>query len=206
MIGRLRGQIAETGEDWVLIDVGGVGYEVFCSSRTLARLPAPGEAATLAIETHVREDQIKLFGFADLLEREWFRLLQSVQGVGAKVALAIMSILTTDELSRAITFQDKAAVGRASGVGPKLAQRIVTELKDKVPTGGFIQAAGSEVGAQVPSPANDAGAQMDAVSALVNLGYAQTQAVGAVQEAVGLLGEKASLDEVIREGLKSLAQ
>ncbi len=190
MIGRLRGQIAETGEDWVLIDVGGVGYEVFCSSRTLARLPAPGEAATLA----------------DLLEREWFRLLQSVQGVGAKVALAIMSILTTDELSRAITFQDKAAVGRASGVGPKLAQRIVTELKDKVPTGGFIQAAGSEVGAQVPSPANDAGAQMDAVSALVNLGYAQTQAVGAVQEAVGLLGEKASLDEVIREGLKSLAQ
>ena len=133
MIGKLKGLIDSFGEDYVILDVNGVGYVVNCSSRTLAHLPRPGEPATLAIETQVREDAIRLFGFLDEAERDWFRLLQSVQGVGAKVALALLSTLSADALAQAVAGQDKAMVARAPGVGPKLAARIVAELKDKAP-------------------------------------------------------------------------
>ena len=133
MIGKLKGLIDSYGEDYVILDVGGVGYQVHCSSRTLQALPSPGEAAVLSIETYVREDQIKLFGFRSDIEREWFRLLQTVQGVGAKVALAVLSTLPPAELANAIALRDKAAVSRTPGVGPKVAERIVTELKDKAP-------------------------------------------------------------------------
>ena len=133
MIGKLKGLINSYGEDYVILDVGGVGYQVHCSSRTLQALPSPGEAAVLSIETYVREDQIKLFGFRSDTEREWFRLLQTVQGVGAKVALAVLSTLPPAELANAIALRDKAAVSRTPGVGPKVAERIVTELKDKAP-------------------------------------------------------------------------
>src|SRR6185436_12960180 len=130
MIGKLKGLVDSYGEDYVILDVGGVGYQVHCSSRTLQALPSPGEAAVLSIETYVREDQIKLFGFRTDTEREWFRLLQTVQGVGAKVALAVLSTLPPAELANAIALRDKAAVSRTPGVGPKVAERIVSELKD----------------------------------------------------------------------------
>src|SRR5260221_9162024 len=133
MIGKLKGLIDSYGEDYVILDVGGVGYQVHCSGRTLQALPSPGEAAVLSIETYVREDQIKLFGFRSDVEREWFRLLQTVQGVGAKVALAVLSALPPAELANAIALRDKAAVQRTPGVGPKVAERIVIELKDKAP-------------------------------------------------------------------------
>src|SRR6201994_2982247 len=133
MIGRLKGIVDSYGEDSIILDVNGVGYLVHCSARTLQSLPSPGEAAVLAIETHVREDQIRLFGFKTDVEREWFRLLQTVQGVGAKVALAVLSTLPPSELANAIALRDKAAVVRTPGVGPKVAERIVTELKDKAP-------------------------------------------------------------------------
>ena len=133
MIGKLKGLIDFYGEDFVILDVGGVGYQVHCSVRTLQALPSPGEAAVLSIETYVREDQIKLFGFRSDIEREWFRLLQTVQGVGAKVALAVLGTLPPAELANAIALRDKAAVTRTPGVGPKVAERIVTELKDKAP-------------------------------------------------------------------------
>ena len=141
MIGKLNGLIDSYGDDFVIVDVNGVGYVVFCSTRTLQNLPRPGEAATLAIETQVREDAIRLFGFRSDVERDWFRLLQTVQGVGAKVALAILSTLEAGALATAIATQDKAAVARAPGVGPKLAQRIVAELKDKAPAFGSVDPA-----------------------------------------------------------------
>lgn len=133
MIGKLKGTIDEIGEDHVVLDVHGVGYVAHCSARTLAKLGRAGEAAVLFIETYVREDQLKLFGFLSALEREWFRLLQSVQGVGSKVALAVLSTLTPGELANAIALQDKTSISRAPGVGPKVAVRIVTELKNKAP-------------------------------------------------------------------------
>lgn len=203
MIGKLKGLVDSVGDDWVIIDVGGVGYHVQCASRTLASLPGIGEATSLAIETHVREDMIRLYGFASGHERDWFRLLQSVQGVGAKVALAILSTLTTEELTSAIVFQDKTVVGRASGVGPKLAVRIVNELKDKAPTSGIVIEGGASSVSDAPQ--TDHALQIDAVSALVNLGYQQAQAAGAVRGASGNLGDGAGLDELIREGLKQLA-
>lgn len=202
MIGKLKGLVDTIGDDWVIVDVGGVGYHVQCATRTLASLPGVGEVTSLAIETHVREDMIRLYGFASGLERDWFRLLQSVQGVGAKVALAILSTLTTEELTSAIVFQDKSVVGRASGVGPKLALRIVNELKDKAPTSGVVIEGGA---AQETSAPTDHAVHMDAVSALMNLGYQQVQAAGAVRSASGSLGDDAGLDELIREGLKQLA-
>src|SRR6058998_4340355 len=133
MIGKLKGLIDSYGEDYVILDVGGVGYQVHCSSRTLQALPSPGEAAVLSIETYVREDQIKLFGFRTDAEREWFRLLQTVQGVGAKVALSVLGTLKPADLASAIAMRDKSMVARSPGVGPKVAERIVTELKDKAP-------------------------------------------------------------------------
>lgn len=204
MIGKLKGVIDSYGEDFVILDVHGVGYVVFCSVRTLQNLPQPGEAATLAIETQVREDAIRLFGFKSDAERDWFRLLQSVQGVGAKVALSILSIMTTGELATAIATQDKAMIGRASGVGPKLAARIAAELKDKAPAFGgvdpaLVKLAGDVEAKTAPGPVRDA------ISALTNLGYGQPQAAAAVSAAMKVLGEGADAAALIRRGLKELA-
>jgi Holliday junction DNA helicase RuvA len=205
MIGKLRGTIDGYGADTVILDVGGVGYQVHCSARTLQMLPAPGQAATLSIETHVREDQIKLFGFTSDMEREWFRLLQTVQGVGAKVALSVLGTLKASELATAIAMRDKAAVARAPGVGPKVAERIVTELKDKAPQFASIdpavaQLAGALEEMRAPRPV------MDAVSALVNLGYGQPQAAAAIAAATRSAGEGADTATLIRQGLKELAR
>ena len=205
MIGKLKGIIDTVGEDWVLLDVGGVCYEVSCSSRTLGALPSAGEAAILSIETYVREDQIKLFGFLNEQDRSWFRLLQSVQGVGAKVALAIMGTLSQSDLSSAIAMQDKAMVARSPGVGPKVAQRIVTELKDKVPAFSSTEITGENV-AEGVAQSPETTAASDAISALTNLGYAPAQASSAVAKVYKELEGKASAEELIRLGLKELAK
>jgi Holliday junction DNA helicase RuvA len=199
MIARLKGILDQASEDSVVIDVGGVGYLVFCPAKTLQGLPSRGESVALHIETHVREDHIHLYGFLTVGEKEWFRRLQSVQGVGARVALAILSILTPAELSQAVAAQDRTMVGRASGVGPKLAGRIVSELKDKVPAFEGFE----------PAPAGQAGGPLDsrladAVSALVNLGYRQADAMSAVARVNRAEGGEASLELLIRGGLKEL--
>lgn len=206
MIGKLKGIVEEIGETWVLIDVNGVCYEVYCSSRVLGTLPGAGEAVSLSIETHVRETEIKLFGFVDGFEREWFRKLQSVQGVGAKVALAILGTLTTTDLANAIALQDKAIVSRAPGVGPKVAGRIVTELKDKVPVLTVID--GKTLGGrmEIAAPSRGASKAADAVSALSNLGYSPSDASMAVAVVFQDVGEEASVEELIRLGLKELAK
>ncbi len=210
MIAKLKGLVDSIDEDFCVIDVNGVGYLVFCSGRTLGNLPGVGEATTLMIETHVREDHIHLFGFASELERDWFKLVQTVQGVGAKVALAILSAIGTDELSNSIAAQDKTVVGRATGVGPKLATRIITELKDKVAkfavTRPVSALAGSlnGGGAKTAAAFQDNTGILDAVSALVNLGYRQTDAYMAVS-AVALASEgDISVSDLIRLGLKEL--
>ena len=205
MIGKLSGIIDSFGDDYLILDVNGVGYVVTCSSRTLQRLPARGEPASLAIETQVREDAIRLFGFTSDAERDWFRLLQSVQGVGAKVALALLSIFSAGELATAIGTQDKASVARAPGVGPKLAARIVAELKDKAPALAAVdpvvaRLAGEEGAKSAPRPVQDA------ISALVNLGYGRPQAAAAVAASLSALGESAEAPALIRRGLKELAQ
>jgi len=203
MIGKLKGVVDGFGEDFAILDVHGVGYIVHCSSRTLQNLPRAGEAATLAIETQVREDSIKLFGFLKDAERDWFRLLQTVQGVGAKVALAILSILSPDDLTRAVAAQDKATVARASGVGPKLAARIVAELKDKAPALGAIDI--GAIGAVGGDASGEPSTVRDAISALVNLGYGRPQAAAAVAASLKALGEGAETGALIRRGLKELA-
>ena len=202
MIAKLTGRIDGIGTDSAVIDVNGVGYLVFCSGRTLGRL-AEGEHASLQIETHVREDHIHLYGFMEEGERDWFRLLTTVQGVGAKVALAILSVLGIEELLHAVAAGDKTAMTRAAGVGAKLAGRIVSELKDKVgamafgpviatmPAAGGVAAGGSDTA--------------DAVSALVNLGYSPSDALRAVSHAANKLGEGADLAALIRGGLAELA-
>ena len=205
MIGKLRGVIDSYGEDWVILDVGGVGYQVSCSSRTLQALPAVGEAATLSIETYVREDQIRLFGFSSDLEREWFRLLQTVQGVGARVALAVLGTLKPGDLATAIALQDRAALARAPGVGKKVAERIVAELRDKAPA--YSSADPMVVRLQAELEEHRAPRPVaDAVSALVNLGYAQVQASAAIAAASRSAGEAANAETLIRLGLKELAR
>jgi holliday junction DNA helicase RuvA len=205
MIGKLRGIIDSYGEDWIILDVGGVGYVVSCSTRTLAALPPAGEATVLAIETYVREDQIRLFGFTSDLEREWFRLLQTVQGVGTKVALAILSTLRAADLASAIALGDRAMIARAPGVGPKVAQRIVTELKDRAP-------AFTDIAPDVARLQGDLGEKRapgpvaDAVSALVNLGYGQAQASAAVAAALREAGETGETAKLIRLGLRELSR
>ncbi len=204
MIGKLKGVLDEIGEDSVIVDVHGVGYEVYCSARTLGSLPSIGEALTLSIDTHVRETEIKLYGFANELERDWFKLLQSVQGVGAKVALAVQSTLSAGDLASAIALQDKAMVSRSPGVGPKVAQRIVSELKGKVPA--FSGAAAEEIGLQADIGDGVAStAVTDAVSALGNLGYSSQQASAAVSAALKKAGDDADSATLIRLGLKELA-
>src|SRR6187455_848448 len=205
MIGKLKGTIDSYGEDFVILDVGGVGYQVHCSARTMQALPAPREAATLSIETHVREDQIRLFGFTSDIEREWFRLLQTVQGVGTKVALSILSTLRPADLASAIALRDKAMVARSPGVGPKVAERVVTELKDKAPKyaeldPAVVRLAGAVDERRAPQPV------ADAVSALVNLGYGQPQAAAAIAAASREAGEGAETARLIRLGLKELAK
>lgn len=206
MIAKLKGLIDSVGDDFVIVDVNGVGYLVACSSRTLARLEK-GTAAALHVETQVREDAINLFGFLDEGEREWFRLLTTVQGVGAKVALSILSAASPEQLVQAIAAQDKTMLTRANGVGPKLAVRILTELKDKagrIALGSFGVA--SAVAAAAPVPAEAGGVLEDAISALVNLGYKRIEAFEAVGQASRELPEGTDASTLIRAALKRLAK
>jgi len=204
MIGKLKGVVDSVDEENLIIDVNGVGYLVSASARTLRALPAVGEAAELLIETHVREDAIRLYGFLTTAEREWFRLLQSVQGVGAKVALGILGALSADALSSAVARHDKAMMARAPGVGPKLAARLVLELKDKAPALGAADFAGADASAErtpkLPKAAEDA------ILALVGLGYAHPQAAAAVARISAQLGHEAQTAALVRAGLKELAQ
>jgi Holliday junction DNA helicase RuvA len=205
MIARLRGLVDSAGSDHAVIDCNGVGYLVFCSRRTLGLLGGPREAVALHIETHVREDHIHLYGFADTAERDWFRILTTVQGVGAKVGLAILSVLSPDQVATAIAAGDKAMLARAEGVGPKLAGRIASELKDKV--GGIALGpaiATFQTGGGTAVPA-EAGAAADAVSALVNLGYGRAEAFAAVARVGGRLGPEATVSAIIPAALRELA-
>lgn len=203
MIAKLAGLVDGVAEESCIIDVGGVGYLVFCSARTLRALPRPGEAAKLLIETHVREDHIHLYGFATEAEKRWFGLLQTVQGVGAKLALAILSGLGPDELTQAIGAGDKARLTAAPGVGPKLATRLATELKDKA---GQVFGHAAAAPAAAGAPAAPGGAAEDAVSALVNLGYRRAEAFSVVLRVARDLGEGASVQKLITAGLKELAK
>ncbi|MGI9373317.1 MAG: Holliday junction branch migration protein RuvA [Hyphomicrobiales bacterium] len=205
MIGKLTGKIDSYGDDWVIIDVGGVGYHVTCSTKTLQSLPQPGEAASVAIETYVREDQIRLFGFANDVERDWFRLLLSVQGVGTKVALAVLSTLSIAELANAVALQDKAMIARAPGIGPKVALRVVNELKGKVPALATGVSGGGETLAEALA-APGGTAVTDAISALTNLGYNSMDASAAVAKAAKGAGDDAGAETLIRLALKELAR
>ncbi|MEJ8473046.1 Holliday junction branch migration protein RuvA [Roseibium algae] len=205
MIGKLKGTVDSYGEDFVILDVNGVGYQVHCPSRILQTLPRAGEAAVLAIETFVREDMIRLYGFSDDAEREWFRLLMTVQGVGAKVALALLGILKTSEIANAIALGDKATISRAPGVGKRVAERILGELKDKAPSFASVDAGTISV-SQTVNENIAARPVAEAVSALTNLGYGQPQASAAVARAMQSAGEDASTETLIRLGLKELAQ
>jgi holliday junction DNA helicase RuvA len=207
MIGKLRGLVDSVTEDTVILDVGGVGYLLQASSRCLGNLPKSGESVSLFIETHLREDSLRLYGFASEAEREWFKLLQSVQGVGAKVALAILSVLEPDVLASSLAGGDKAMIGRAPGVGPKLAARLVSELKDKVGALSLGIAAGSSAAAQgVPSLVSQ-----DAISALVNLGYPAAKAASVIASLQKTQEQETQRSEMstatlIRLGLRELAR
>ena len=204
MIGKLKGIVDSVEEEALILDVNGVGYLVSASPRTLRALPAPGQPVELLIETHVREDAIRLYGFLTAGERDWFRLLQSVQGVGAKVALGILGALSAEALSAAVARQDKAMMARAPGVGPKLAARLVLELKDKAPALAGADFSHGEAGFErAPKLAK---AAEDAILALVGLGYAQPQAAAAMARISARLGPEAETAALIRAGLKELAQ
>ena len=205
MIAKLKGTVDSVDTDSAVIDVNGVGYLVSASARTLRDLVVGGPVAML-VETIVREDAIALYGFLETAERDWFRILTTVQGVGARVALSILSTLSPDEIARAIAAADRATLSRPPGVGPKLAARLATELKDKAAAFGIAPApvtakAGTEAG-----PASAGSVNEDAVSALVNLGYKRVEAFGAVARVTQRLGEGAALDAVIRAGLQELAR
>ena len=205
MIGKLTGVIDSLDEDGLLLDVNGVGYVVHASSKTLGRIGGAGANASLLVETQMREDGITLYGFADHAERDWFRLLRSVQGVGGRVALAILSTLSPDDLATAIAAQDKASVARANGVGPKLAQRIVSELKDKA--AGLALGAANVAAFPAEKAAGEGGDLVnDAVSALVNLGYRRAEAYGAVSKALSAGAAKPVLNDLIVHGLRELSQ
>lgn len=202
MIGKLRGIVEELGEDSLILDVGGVGYHVFASSRLLTALSI-GEVATLTIEMNVREDHIHLYGFPDKIERDWFRLLATVQGVGNKIALAILAAYSPPQLVQAVVAKDIAAFKAISGIGPKLAERIVVELKDKVlkmPTSEFIVSSPATSNQQPATSVSN-----DAISALVNLGYSRSDAYSAVTKATQNSGESTTIDVLIRLGLKELS-
>lgn len=204
MIGKLTGIVGSLGPDHIILDVAGVGYLVHCSSSTLSRLAA-GANVSLMIETRITDETIRLYGFSSAEEREWFRLLQTVQGVGAKVALAVLSTLPPSDLANAIALRDKAAVTRTPGVGPKVAERIVTELKDKAPAfanvdPALVHLSGAIDDERAPRPVTDA------ISALVNLGYGPPQAAAAIAGASRIAGEGAGTAQLIRLGLKELAK
>jgi Holliday junction DNA helicase RuvA len=204
VIGKLKGLVDAVGEGHVIVDVNGVGYEVQASARTLRSLSL-GQQVSLSVETHVREDAIRLYGFTSELERAWFRILQTIQGVGSKVALAVLGTLSPQELANAIALQNWAAVEQSQGVGRKLAQRIVAELRDKAPAlsvAGLAVPQGAKAGS--PPPVNDAVAE--AISALTNLGYQPAQASQAVAAALTELGSDAETPRLIRAGLKELAR
>jgi Holliday junction DNA helicase RuvA len=198
MIGKLKGAVDAVMDDHVLLDVNGVGYEVFCSAKTLHALPPSGGAATLLIATHVREDHIHLYGFGSAYEKEWFERLQSVQGVGARVALGILSALAPDEVAEAIASQNKKAITQAPGVGGRLAERIINELKDKVARLALAPVAMAANGNATP------GLMADAVSALVHLGYRESDVLPRVNAAIAAGGPEMTLDAVIRDTLKGL--
>ena len=204
MIAKLAGVIDHIEPDAAVIDVGGVGYLAYCSTRTIGRLPPAGSSARLLIETHVREDHIHLYGFIDAAERDWFRLLTTVQGVGARLALSILSAVAPEKLGLAILAQDKAALTQAEGVGPRLAARIVNELRDKL--GSIATAASPPVSALSGEPINGVGPATDAVSALENLGVSRTEALGAIAAAARRLGNEATADVLIKAGLEELAR
>lgn len=199
MIAKLSGILDRVGRDHAVIDVGGVGYLVRCSSRTLANLSGVGAPVSLAVETMVREDAIELYGFAEASERDWFRLLLTVQGVGAKVAMALLSALAPDQLASALASGDKAMLTRADGVGPKLANRLASELKERATALGAIVTLPVSGAGVAP-----AGAAADAVSALINLGYRRGEALGAVERAVKRLGPGARVEALIPAGLREL--
>ena len=207
MIGRLKGKVDAIGESHLIVDVNGVGYEVQASARMLRNLKI-GDAVSLSIETYVREDAIRLFGFTSEVERAWFRTLQSVQGVGSKVALAILGTLSTQDLANAIALGNWAAVEQAQGVGKKLAQRVVAELKEKAPVLSVgplnAPAAGRANGTVAVPPEGNAAAE--AISALTNLGYQPQQAAAAIATAMGELGQAAEVARLIKRGLKELAR
>jgi holliday junction DNA helicase RuvA len=206
MIGKLRGTVEAVGEAHAIIDVNGVGYEVQASARTLRALQL-GQEVGLAIETHVREDAIRLYGFTSEVERAWFRTLQTIQGVGAKVALGVLGTLAPQDLANAVALQNWATVEQAPGVGKKLAQRIVAELKDKAPTWGTVGLgvpAAIKTGNAHQPPPGDAAAE--AISALTNLGYHPGQASQAIAAALTDLGKAADTPTLIRRGLKELAR
>lgn len=205
MIGKLKGIVDSTGEDWVVVDVGGVGYHVTCSRRTLQNLPAAGSAVTLSIETKVSDEAIRLIGFESDDERDWFRLLLGVQGVGTRVALGVLGTLAPADLARAIALDDKKAISAAPGVGAKVAARIAAELKDKAPQGASL-AAVLETPVNGSSAPSASASMRDAISALVNLGYPQAQAAGAVSAAAKTLEDAATAEQLIRQGLKELAR
>ena len=202
MIAKLKGVVDSVAPDSAVIDVGGVGYLVAASSRTLRDLVAGGPA-TLLVETIVREDAIALYGFLETAERDWFRILTTVQGVGARVALSILSTLAPDEIARAIAAQDRATLSRPAGVGPKLAARLATELKDKAAAFGVAPAATPAVDIPAGSPGT---INEDAISALVNLGWKRPEAQAAVNRARARIGEEAGLEALIRDSLKELAR
>ena len=209
MIGRLRGKVDAIGESHLIVDVNGVGYEVQASARTLRNLKM-GDEVTLSIETHVREDAIRLFGFTSEVERAWFRTLQSVQGVGSKVALGILGTLSPQDLANAIALASSAALERAPGVGKKLAQRIVAELKEKAPqlsvSSISVPAGVRRNGAAGLAPPQEGNASAEAISALTNLGYPPPQAAAAIAAAMGELGDGADVAQLIKRGLKELAR
>jgi len=210
MIGKLKGILDTNDQDFCIIDVGGVGYNVFCSARTLANLPGIGEKISLIIETHVREEHIHLFGFPDPSEREWFRTLISVQGVGVKMAIAILGIFSPAELANAIAAKDTKSLIRVSGVGAKLAERLVIELKNKIaklPTGSTAFAGDIKPSGKAKSPLPAASVNEDAVSALVNLGYSRSDAYNAVLAAIARIGQEGEkIDILIKESLRELAK
>jgi holliday junction DNA helicase RuvA len=202
MIGKLTGTVDSITDDTVILDVHGVGYLVQCPVSTLARL-AVGAPASLMIEMKVSEDAIKLYGFGSAEEREWFRLLQTVQNVGGKVALSVLSTLNPRELQRALALSDKVMIGRSPGVGPKLALRIATELKDKAPS---MMLRGEDDGAAIAVAHAPRGPESDAVSALIHLGYSDARAAEAVARAAQALGEHTEAGALIREALKGMAR
>jgi Holliday junction DNA helicase RuvA len=204
MIAKLSGIVDWVGPDGAVVDVGGVGYLAYCSTRTIGMLPPPGGAARLLIETHVREDHIHLYGFIDATERDWFRRLTTVQGVGARLALAILSAVPPEALTLAIVAQDKAMLARADGVGPRLAARIVNELRDKIAGLALMPTPPASPGIGAVPAAN--GAIADAVSALENLKIGRAEAYGAVAAASRRLGDNAAVEALITAGLQELAR